>query len=183
MQISRHTIASADELSAPRELSFLHPDMVLPKATDLLIPRSTRPGCRVAARFTLAARMTTGLSKRSFAARAGICESQVQNIEQCRFAPTATTMTKIARAAGFELALAFIDLDGNLTACANAAQFVPAVRLATGLTRAELARRAGLNKAVLHASEVGRHAPTASTLSAIAAAANRKLELGFWVPR
>jgi len=58
-----------------------------------------------------------------------------------------------------------------------AAQLIAELRRASGLTQADLARRAGMQASVLSAYEHGRRQPSVAALARIAAAAGLQLQL------
>jgi hypothetical protein len=58
-----------------------------------------------------------------------------------------------------------------------AAELIRRIRRTSGLTGAELARRAGIQRSVLSAYEHGRRQPSVAALARIAAAAQMEVEL------
>jgi uncharacterized protein len=55
---------------------------------------------------------------------------------------------------------------------------IAAIRLRSGLTQAELARRAGMTRSVINAYEHGQRQPGVDALSRLVSAAGLQLELG-----
>jgi transcriptional regulator with XRE-family HTH domain len=60
---------------------------------------------------------------------------------------------------------------------AVAAEFIAAIRRASGLSQAELARRSGLDRSVVNAYEHRRRQPSVAALARIADAAGMELQL------